>query len=31
MNEKATHQAKYSHGVLSVDLGPRTVLTATIQ
>jgi hypothetical protein len=31
MNEKATHQAKYLHGVLSVDLGPRTVLTATIQ
>jgi hypothetical protein len=31
MNEKASHQAKYSHGVLSVDLGPRTVLTAVIQ
>jgi hypothetical protein len=31
MNEKASHQAKYSHDVLVVELGPRTVLAAAIQ
>jgi hypothetical protein len=31
MNEKASHQARYSNGVLFVELGPRTVLAAKIQ
>jgi outer membrane receptor for ferric coprogen and ferric-rhodotorulic acid len=31
MNEKVSHQVKFSNGMLSVDLGPRTVLAAKIQ
>ncbi len=31
MSEKAGHQVKYSGGVLSVELGPRAVLTTVIQ